>query len=181
MKNSILNMTLTLVIIAVIVSVAMSYVNSITAPLIAQNAEKKLNMSLADVIDAEKFPVLEENEEYVIYEAFKDGEKVGICVQNKSAGYGGDITLLTGVDLEYKVTGIAILSHAETAGLGANADKEDFKNQYKGKEENIGVVKNTPKDNEIVAISGATITSKAVTNGVNRAIELAKEVVYLNE
>ena len=176
MKNSILNMTLTLVIIAVVVSVAMSYVNGITEPLIAQNAEKKLNESLAKVIDAEEFPVLEENEECVIYEALKGGEKVGVCVQNKSAGYGGDITLLTGVDLEYKVTGVALLSHSETAGLGANADKDDFKNQFTGKSENIGVVKNTPSENDIVAISGATITSKAVTNGVNKAIEIAKEV-----
>ena len=177
MKNSILNMTLTLVIIAVVVSVAMSYVNGITAPLIEKNAAEKLDNSLAKVIEADSFPVLEENEEYVIYEALKGGEKVGVCVQNKSAGYGGDITLLTGVDLDFNVTGVALLSHAETAGLGANADKDEFKNQFTGKKENIGVVKNTPNDNDIVAISGATITSKAVTEGVNNAIKNAKEVV----
>lgn len=175
MKNSILNMTLTLVVIAVVVSVAMSYVNGITAPLIEQNAVEKLNKSLAEVIDADEFPILEETETYVIYEALKKGEKVGVCVQNASSGYGGDVTLLTGIDRDYKVTGIALLSHAETAGLGANADKAEFKNQYKGKAENIGVVKNSPKDNDIVAISGATITSKAVTKGVNEAIQLAKE------
>ena len=175
MKNSILNMTLTLVIIAVVVSIAMSYVNTVTAPLIAENAVKKLNESLATVIEGEEFPVLEETESYVIYEALKGGERVGLCVQNTSSGYGGDITLLTGVDKDYKVTGVALLSHAETAGLGANADKDEFKNQYIGKGENIGVVKNSPKENDIVAISGATITSKAVTNAVNDAIVLAKE------
>ncbi len=180
MKNTILNMTLTLVIIAVVVSVAMSYVNGITAPLIAQNAVEKLNKSLAEVIDAKEFPVFEETEDYVIYEALKDGERVGFCVQNASSGYGGDITLLTGIDKDYKVTGVALLSHAETAGLGANADKAEFKNQYKGKTENIGVVKNSPKENDIVAISGATITSKAVTNGVNEAVRLAKEA-QINE
>lgn len=175
MKNSILNMTLTLVIIAVVVSVSMSYVNGLTAPLIEENAVKKLNESLTTVMEAEEFPVLEETETYVVYNALKNGEKVGFCVQNTVAGYGGDLTLLTGVDKDYKVTGVVILSHSETAGLGANANKDEFKNQYIGKSENIGVAKNSPKENDIVAISGATITSKAVTAAVNDAIVLAKE------
>ena len=175
MKNNILTMTLTLVIIAVVVSVAMSFVNGITAPMIEANDAKKLNDSLAMVIEADEFPVLEENEEYTIYKAVKDGEVIGFCVKNSSSGYGGDITLLTGMDKNLQVTGVELLSHAETAGLGANASKPEFKEQYKGKAENIGVVKNSPKENDIVAISGATITSKAVTEGVNKAIALVKE------
>ena len=178
MKNNIFTMTLTLVIIAVVVSVAMSYVNGITAPLIEANNAKKLNDSLAMVIDADEFPVLEENEEYTIYKAVKGGEVVGYCVKNASSGYGGDITLLTGIDKDLKVTGVELLSHAETAGLGANATKPEFKEQYKGKTENMVVVKNSPKDNDIVAISGATITSKAVTEGVNKAIALVKEAGF---
>ena len=79
MKNNILTMTLTLVIIAVVVSVAMSYVNGITSPLIEANNAKKLNDSLAMVIDADEFPVLEENESYTIYKAVKGGEEVGFC------------------------------------------------------------------------------------------------------
>ncbi len=175
MKNNIFTMTLTLVIIAIVVSVAMSYVNSVTAPMIANNDAKKLNESLATVIEADEFPVVEENEAYTIYKAVKNGETVGFCVKNTSSGYGGDITLLTGMDKDLKVTGVELLSHAETAGLGANASKPEFKEQYKGKAENIGVVKNSPKENDIVAISGATITSKAVTEGVNDAIALVKE------
>ena len=178
MKNNILTMTLTLVIIAVVVSVAMSYVNGITSPLIEANNAKKLNDSLAMVIDADEFPVLEENEAYTIYKAVKGGEVVGYCVKNASSGYGGDITLLTGMDKDLKVTGVELLNHAETAGLGANATKPEFKDQYKGKTENMVVVKNSPKENDIVAISGATITSKAVTEGVNNAIALVKEAGF---
>ena len=178
MKNNIFTMTLTLVIIAVVVSVAMSYVNGITAPLIEANNAKKLNDSLAMVIEADEFPVLEENEAYTIYKAVKGGEVVGYCVKNASSGYGGDITLLTGMDKDLKVTGVELLNHAETAGLGANATKPEFKEQYKGKTENMVVVKNSPKENDIVAISGATITSKAVTEGVNNAIALVKEAGF---
>ena len=65
----------------------------------------------------------------------------------------------------------------ETPGLGAKAKDEAFINQYNSKltDENLAVIKNgTPAENEIVAISGATITSSAVTKGVNTAIELFK-------
>ena len=76
--------------------------------------------------------------------------------------------------LKVRFTGIKILSHTETPGLGANAPKPQFSGQYKDKpiENKLEVVKVAPtKDNEIQAITGSTITSKAVTLGVNDAID----------
>ena len=73
------------------------------------------------------------------------------------------------------MTAIDILEHSETPGLGANSTKDEFKKRFKGKQAGIEVVKNSPKDNDIQAISGATITSKAVTRAVNAAIEQMKE------
>ncbi len=171
-NNSVLRMVLTLVVIAVVSAGAMSYVNKITAPLIAQQDELKLQKSLEEVIEAEKFEAVEEG----VYKALKGDEPVGFCVINLSAGYGGDIKVMTGVDNTGKVTGVSILSHGETAGLGANATKEDFRNQYKGKGFEISVSKTQSSDTQIKALSGATVTSDAVTKAVNEAIKIAEEL-----
>lgn len=87
-------------------------------------------------------------------------------------GYGGDIQFTLGVTCECCVNGISFLSISETAGLGMNADKDDFKGQYAGKTVESFVVTKTgaASDSEIDAISGATITSNAVTNGVNAGL-----------
>ena len=80
---------------------------------------------------------------------------------------------MTGVDINGKVTGVNILSHAETAGLGAKAAEDSFRNQFIGLIEGITVSKGEGGENSIDAITGATITSKAVTQAVNAAIEAA--------
>ena len=87
-------------------------------------------------------------------------------------GYGGDIQFTMGVQIDGTVNGISFLSISETAGLGMNAQKDEFKGQYAGKNvDAFSVTKaGASADNEIDAISGATITSNAVTNGVNAGI-----------
>src|SRR3712207_8052036 len=81
--------------------------------------------------------------------------------------------MMVGITTDGKVSGIKILSHSETPGLGANAETPQFSGQYKDKPaKELEVVKGTASaDNQIAAITGATITSKAVTKGVNEAIE----------
>ena len=101
------------------------------------------------------------------------GETLGYAVNvTTSEGYGGDITFSMGVQLDGTLNGISILSISETAGLGMNATKDEFKNQFSDKNaEAFEVTKaGASADNEINAISGATITSKAVTGGVNAGI-----------
>ena len=174
-SNSVFRMISTLVIIAVVLAAALAVVNQKTAPLIEQNSENQLQESLRGVMDADEFTITKENDDLTVYEAKKGGQTVGYCVVNTEKGYGGDVKVMTGVDLDGKVTAIDILEHSETPGLGANSTKDEFKNQFKGKQAGIEVVKNSPKDNDIQAISGATITSKAVTRAVNAAIEQMKE------
>ncbi len=79
---------------------------------------------------------------------------------------------MVGIDTSGKVTGVSILSISETAGLGMNARNESFINQYIGKSGTIGICKNGASDTEIQALTGATITSKAVTSAVNTALSL---------
>lgn len=100
---------------------------------------------------------------------------VGYTIKVASKGYNGEIELMVGISKAGKVEGIKILSQNETPGLGANSVKPKFSDQFDNKPLTplLTVVK-TPasKPNEINAITGATITSKAVTLGVNDAIEV---------
>lgn len=104
----------------------------------------------------------------------KNGKTVGYCVKAEPSGYGGKISMMIGLDTDFLVTGIKITSMSETPGLGAKADGEWIE-QFKGKSGELTVVKNgKAKTDEINAISGATITSRAVTSGVNSAVSAAK-------
>lgn len=104
------------------------------------------------------------------------GAPMGYVITTTSKdGYGGAITVSVGVLADGTVNGIAFLTLAETAGLGMNADT-DWKNQYAGKNvDAFSVTKNgASAENEINAISGATITSNAVTGAVNTAVYFVK-------
>ena len=109
----------------------------------------------------------------------KDGDKkVGYCVSVTPSGYGGEMEIMVGVDDDLKIAGIEIVSSSETAGLGKNASKESFKSQFVGLTKEITVKKNAPdkNNNEIQALSGATITSIAVSSGANAAIDAVKKI-----
>ncbi len=174
--NESLNMIVTLIVIAVVVALALSGVNGLTKAKIEQNDVVKLNNSLKSVLPADSYDVVQDNESGIVYEAKKDGKVVGYCVSNVTSGYGGDLNVLTGVDVNGKVTAVEILSHGETPGLGAKSTDDAFKGQYSGKTAGeITVVKNSPGASDIQAISGATITSNAVTKAVNEAKKCIEE------
>ncbi|MGH4138919.1 RnfABCDGE type electron transport complex subunit G [Clostridium sp.] len=104
----------------------------------------------------------------------KGTEIAGYAIKVAPKGYGGPVEIMVGISNDGKVTGIKILTHTETPGLGANAPKPEFSGQFKNKptKDKLEVVKVAPsKENQIQAITGATITSKAVTLGVNDAID----------
>lgn len=101
------------------------------------------------------------------------GEVLGYAVNlTTSEGYGGDITFSMGIQDDGTMNGIEILNIGETAGLGMNATKDDFKNQFKDKNvESFEVTKTgAASDEQIDALSGATITSNAMTGGVNAGL-----------
>lgn len=105
------------------------------------------------------------------------GAPIGYVVTSTSNdGYGGAITVSVGIQADGTVNGIEFLTIGETAGLGMNAQKPEWKAQYAGKNvDQFVVTKNgAAADNEINAISGATITSNAVTGAVNAAVYFAK-------
>ena len=90
-------------------------------------------------------------------------------------GYGGSMQVIVGISADMKVTGVRLTKHSETPGLGANASEPWFLNQFAGKDTSsmLGVAKNAAgaSSYDIVAISGATVTSSAVTQAVNAAVD----------
>ena len=111
-----------------------------------------------------------------VYTAEKGGKIIGYCVVNFQKGYGGDVKVMTGVNADGTVNKVTILEHGETPGLGAKSTDDAFKGQYIGKTAGeITVVKNSPGASDVQAISGATITSNAVTKAVNEAKKCIEE------
>lgn len=94
-------------------------------------------------------------------------------------GYGGDIVFMVGIQNDGTVNGISILSIDETPGLGMNAKEDTFKSQFNNKKVNLFTYTKTgsTSSSEIDAISGATVTTKAIVNGVNASISAFNNLV----
>ena len=107
----------------------------------------------------------------------KSGQSLGYVITVVTKSYGGNATFSMGVTNDGKMNGYKITDISDTPGLGMKSTEPAFMNQFKG----IAVgkytaTKSTPKDNEIQAISGATITSRAITNGVDAGFEYYKSI-----
>lgn len=171
--------SVSLFVISLVVTLLLAVTNNVTAPLIEQLSveteiqTRKTVLTEASYFDDENKTVTLDGTEYT-YCVGLDAEKnvVGYIFTTSTKGYGGEVKVMTGVSADGKVTGVEALSLSETAGLGMNAKNESFRNQYIGKSGEIGVAKNSPKENEIQALTGATITSSAFTDAVNIALEL---------
>lgn len=186
MKNSkvkeILIPAVSLFLICIVVTALLALTNSVTAPKIAQLAEDTENNAKKVVLQqAESFSEAKTAEkdgaQYTYYDGLSaDGEIIGYVFSTSAKGYGGDIDVMVGVGTDGTVKGVSILSISETAGLGMNAKNEKFLDQFLGKTSGITVTKNSPAENEIQALTGATITSKAVTSAVDTALELYESI-----
>lgn len=183
--KAIIKYAVILFIITAVSAALLASVNMLTEGKIAENAVAAENAALREVMaDAADFEPVDEaitalsDESGIgaVYTAKNEsGEKIGYCVKMSRNGYGGEILSVIGVSNEGLVTGVSIISHSETPGLGANLTKESFKSQFVGKG-TVSVVKAGAKDGEINAISGATISSKALAESVNAAIRAVNVV-----
>lgn len=143
---------------------------ALTAPIAAKTRIQLDNQARkALVVDAQDFKEIEGKTGW--YEAVKDGKIIAYIVPVESKGYAGAINMLAAVSVDGKVIDYAVLSHKETPGLGDKAEKPDFRKRFAGKTaEQLEVVK-VPSDKNIQALTGATITSRAVTKGIKEAVE----------
>lgn len=98
----------------------------------------------------------------------QDNQLLGYCVQVQTQGFGGALTTEVGVSLDGAVTGVAVLDHKETSVVGTKAMTDEFLDQFIGLSGTI----NLSGSNSVDAVSGATATCQAITNGVNRALAI---------
>lgn len=167
----VLRLALTLLIITAVVAVALAGVNSITQPRIEAFNAQKLQTAIEQVLPGGGEAVAFTDETGLVSTVYQ-GES-GYAVEVRPVGFsGGAITMMVGIDNDGKVLGISVVNQTETAGLGAvcaatTSAGEAFRGQYVGTSGTLAVNKD---GGQIDAITGATITSRAVTTGVNAAL-----------
>ncbi len=182
--KDIIKITLNLVIVYLIGGLILAAVYAKTSPIIFQNAlaakQAALKNLIPDADKIEKMGDLTSHEKHVEYfVARKGGDIIGYIVESYGKGYSSYIDSLIAVDKNFTVEKISILHHAETPGLGDEIDSASFQRQFKDKDlDHLKVVKTETKD-YIQAISGATISSRAVTedavkHGVEALIKAVK-------
>ena len=161
-----------LLAITAIVAACLAGVNAITKPIIdelnAAKTQKAIETVLPGGFDEELTGYADETG--LVSKVYKGAN--GYALEVLPSGFDNTITMMVGVDTEGKVLGISVVSHTETAGLGAvaaeNTSKgEAFRSQFVGKSGSVAVSKD---GGELDAITGATITSRAVCVGVNAAL-----------
>ena len=163
----------TLLLIAAVVAGLLGLVNHITADKIAAITQEKTAASMQEVLPADSYNELSYTGSDPTVVKVYEAVGAGYVVEVTPSGFGGTIDMVVGVDSDGTVTGVSIINMSETSGLGANASKESFRSQYVGKSGELAVSKD---GGEIDALTGATITSRAVTRGVNSALAAAAEL-----
>ncbi len=190
--NKILKNTLILTAITLIAGLALGLVYEITKEPIAQAqeaAKKEAWQAVFPDADLDSFEAVDVDQKAadeaisslgikaVIDEVCTVGEEGYVVTATDKEGFGGDIQITVGITSDGTVSGISILSISETAGLGMRATEPSFYEQYQGKQAEKFVVSKDGGDGEpIDALSGATITSRAVTGAVNAALAYYQNV-----
>ncbi len=198
-KSSLIRDAIALFLITLVSGLGLSYVYEITKePIKAQEIQKSIEANKAVFTDASSFERDVELMELVkateltsintdyqgvtideINQALDSGNKLAgyIVTVSTSAGYKDGIKIVYGYSLDGRVTGIEYLGIKETAGLGMKAAEPEFKNQFLNKQVKQFVVTKSGASSEedIDALSGATITSRAVTNAINAGIAFVTE------
>ncbi|MDI3508142.1 MAG: H+/Na+-translocating ferredoxin:NAD+ oxidoreductase subunit [Clostridiales bacterium] len=189
--RDILNLGFKLLLITAVAALALGVVNAITRePIKAQiekmDAQGRIAVFSEDTefieLDADKIKAMSADYAMVsqAFQAKEGGQVSGYAIKTMPSGYGGAIELTVGISTDGTLTGIYVGNNSETPGLGAKASEPKFKDQFKGKKVDtpLEVIKSgQANDNQVQAISGATITSRAVTEGVNTAMKLYSEVL----
>lgn len=149
-------------------SSVLAIVNSITDPLIRQQKEREESSAFNEVMPQSlDFRPHYQDEKIIYYTAYDRSNKLnGFIIKAKAKGYVSDIEAVAGLNLKLEISGIKILSHNETPGLGNGIADDAFLSQFQGK--------NVNTFNEVQAITGATISSSAVINSVRDKIQELK-------
>lgn len=169
-------MIIVLSVICLVVAALLGIINGITAPLITENKEKTIQESLQVVMPSDSYEkinfsdksvtIAHNNTKVDVLDVRKAGEEGYVVEVSSPNGFGGAIDMMAGINSAGEVTGIAIISQSETSGLGSKDTEPEWQAQFQGATDEVSVTKD---GGTINAITGSTITSRAVCDGVNAA------------
>lgn len=161
-------LVLVLTIISVVMAALLGFVNKVTAEPIAANTWATTEVAMKKVLPADGYdPVDYTGSDPYVKGIYQAGEEGYVVLVTPTSGFSGAIEMMAGISKDGAVTGIAVINHAETSGLGSKA-KTDVKwqQQFIGSTEEVKVTKD---GGTIESITGSTITSRAICDGVNAA------------
>lgn len=175
-NDSIVKIALNLAGACVISGIIIAAVYFLTADIAKQKQAELNTLALKSLVtEADQYTPIEGKTGW--YKATKDGQLIAYVIPSESKGYGGTIKLLVAVSPDNKVLKYAIIESKETPGLGDKAEKPPFYDQFAGKTSaHLKVTKDAGNKEDIQAISGATITSRAVTLAVKQAVDESNEL-----
>ena len=191
MRN-IIKPAFTLFIICAVIAFALAFVNLVTKDIISQRELEAAEKARMEVFSqADNFELVEytstvnrdkakKGKIIEVYRSIKDKETAGYVFTVASKGYGGDIKVIAGIDMNRKITGVKIGDNKETPGLGSKASDEAFLSKFRNVIPGgaFKVVKaSSTRPEEIEALSSATITTKAVVDAVQAAVDAANELI----
>lgn len=180
MKNAV-RMILVLVIVGAVSGGVLVCVYNYASPLIEKNEKKALEEAIYKILPQAKSYSEITKDGIVLYKGVDEkGNVVGYAFKAKGFGYQGEIEIIAGIDAELKeLKGMEVLESTETPGLGAEITNEPFKKQFHGLSvlPNITFTKDkVTQENEIQAITGATISTRAVVEILNKEIARIRAV-----
>ncbi len=168
-----------LLLICALVAGIISFVYTLTDEQYEKNITETKNQALGEIFGLSSMPtsktISDVVSEETVYEVY-DGETfIGYCVEVKQPGFGGDVELMVGYDPTLSICGVSVVAHAETPGFGAKAAEAAYLEQYADKRGELTL------GEDIDAISGATISSRAVNDAVNFATETLQGILAERE
>jgi len=181
-KDSMTKMLGVLGLTCLIAGLCLAFTHALTKDVIA-NAELEAQLkSVREVLpEFEGEPEIKtltiDGEERTVYIGKHGGRIVGVATTSSGVGYGGNVRLLVGIDTAGRITGIVIVKHQETPGLGTKAAEPSFLDQFKGKQLDAAdaVIRVDKDGGAIDSVTAATITSRAVAEAATEALQFFEE------
>ncbi len=164
-------LVIVLLVICLVTSLLLGLANAVTAPAILANETAKREAAMAAVLAADSYtPVEYTGSDSSISGVYQAGDLGYVVEVNCVGSFSGTLSIMVGVDASGAITGVEVVQNAETSGLGANVNKAAWREQFKGQTGKLAVTKD---GGTINAVTGATVTSRSVSNGVNSAMAAA--------
>ena len=171
-------LTLTLLGICAVVALLLGVVNSVTKPIIDEIQAEKTAAAMSQVLLADEYQKVETAypNVTVLHRALSGGEQVGYVVEVTASGCGGMLGMVVGVDMDGAVTGVSVTDNSETANIGTKVvNDQSVLDRFIGMSHEGGEITVNSGSNRFDGVSGATVSSKGVTAGVNTALAAVAE------